>query len=125
MVWVKKVIHTIFLLFRSVGGEIEDQVSVQVQRGYQQISPPSLHETHFESDLDDIDLPSCRTVLHHPDPFVSTTNHRRAGQRPSYAGNYTNKTKVNPQSFVSWNHFAIQLFWSNFNFCANSARSKT
>ena len=86
MVWVKKVICTIFLFFRSVGGEIEDQVSVQVQRGYQQISPPSLHETHFESDLDDIDLPSCRTVLHHPDPFVSTTNHRRAGQRPSYAG---------------------------------------
>ena len=74
-----------------MGGEIEDQVSVQVQRGYQQISPPSLHETHFESDLDDIDLPSCRTVLHHPDPFVSTTNHRRAGQRPSYAGKYTHK----------------------------------
>ena len=98
MVWSKKVIHTIFLLFRSVGGEIEDQVSVQVQRGYQQISPPSLHETHFESDLDDIDLPSCRTVLHHPDPFVSTTNHRRAGQRPSYAGNYyTHKiNQINP-----------------------------
>ena len=99
MVWVKKVIQS-FLLFRSVGGEIEDQVSVQVQRGYQQISPPSLHETHFESDLDDIDLPSCRTVLHHPDPFVSTTNHRRAGQRPSYAGNYTHKiNQINPISY--------------------------
>ena len=97
MVCVKKS-NTIFLIFRSVGGEIEDQVSVQVQRGYQQISPPSLHETHFESDLDDIDLPSCRTVLHHPDPFVSTTNHRRAGQRPSYAGNYyTHKiNQINP-----------------------------
>ena len=105
-----------------MGGEIEDQVSVQVQRGYQQISPPSLHETHFESDLDDIDLPSCRTVLHHPDPFVSTTNHRRAGQRPSYAGNYTHKIKGIPPKFrfmESLHHTA------NLNFCANSARSKT
>ena len=26
---------------------------------------------------------------------------------------------------VLWNHFAIQLFWSNLNFCANTAGSKT
>ena len=77
---------------RSVGGEIEEIAATsQLQQRvgqYQQITSPSLHETHFENDLDDIDLPPCRTVLHHPDPFVSTTNHRRAGQRPSYAGQY-------------------------------------
>ena len=77
---------------RSVGGEIEEiaatsQLQQRVDQ-YQQITSPSLHETHFENDLDDIDLPPCRTVLHHPDPFVSTTNLRRAGQRPSYAGQY-------------------------------------
>ena len=72
---------------RSVGGEIEEFAATSNRVGqYQQITSPSLHETHFENDLDDIDLPPCRTVLHHPDPFVSTTNHRR--QRPSYAGQY-------------------------------------
>ena len=35
-----------------------------------------------------LDLPPSMTVLHHPDPFVSITNHKGAGQRPSYAGQY-------------------------------------
>ncbi len=55
---------------RSVGVEIEE---AGVQR---------LQETHFEDDLDDMDLP--RTVLHHPDPFVH--HGPRRAQRPSYAG---------------------------------------
>ena len=54
---------------RSVGGEIED-ASIQRSILPQPLLPrsgaktPSLHETHFDSDLD---LP--RTVLHHPDPY--------------------------------------------------------
>ena len=35
-----------------------------------------------------LDLPPSMTVLHHPNPFVTTTNLRRAGQMPSYAGQY-------------------------------------
>ena len=46
-------LYVFFLIF---SGEIEE---VGVQR-YQKISP-SIHETHFE---EDIDLPT--TVLHHP-----------------------------------------------------------
>ena len=67
---------------RSVGGEIEEGV----QR-YHKVSP-SLHETHFEDNLDpdlDLDL-GPRTVLHHPDPFVSTGPRSTRVQRPSYAG---------------------------------------
>ena len=54
---------------RSVGGEIED-ASIQRSILPQPLLPrpgvktPSLHETHFDSDLE---LP--RTVLHHPDPY--------------------------------------------------------
>jgi hypothetical protein len=54
---------------RSVGGEIED-ASVQRSILPQPLLPrpgaktPSLHETHFDSELD---LP--RTVVHHPDPY--------------------------------------------------------
>jgi len=61
---------------RSVGGEIEE---VGAQR-YQKISP-SIHETHFE---EDIDLPT--TVLHHPDPLYSQSYSQSRPQRPSYAG---------------------------------------
>ncbi len=59
---------------RSVGGEIEDS-SIQRSILPQPLLPrpgvktPSLHETHFDSDLD---LP--RTVLHHPDPYQIYAN---------------------------------------------------
>ena len=51
------------MLFLIFSGEIEE---VGAQR-YQKISP-SIHETHFE---EDIDLPT--TVLHHPGIYIGCT----------------------------------------------------
>eukprot|EP00095_Tigriopus_kingsejongensis_P006388 maker-scaffold117_size339417-snap-gene-2.19 protein:Tk06388 transcript:maker-scaffold117_size339417-snap-gene-2.19-mRNA-1 annotation:"immunoglobulin superfamily member 5" len=74
---------------RSVGGEMED---VSIQRAPSALPTtsllsrqrsPSLHETHFGSDLD---LP--RTVLHHPDPYLQQSPpfyHQQFQQQPLYS----------------------------------------
>lgn len=84
---------------RSVGGEIEESIGARQRL-----------ETHFDHGEDGSDLDLPRTVLHHPDPFVSTIQRT---QRPSYAGRpsssmleqYPSYHQTRPQSAMDTSYY--------------------